>query len=144
MLSRNIVITTDLSEASIAGVAAGAQLVREQGGSATLVHVLPIPALHVDAGQLEQPHAENAELEAAVHQHLDRLRTTHFGDLPDVKTALVRSPSPADAICRFAEEQGASLIVIATRGRTGLARFLIGGVTERVVRHAPCPVLVVR
>lgn len=49
-----------------------------------------------------------------------------------------------EAITRFARESGADRIVVATLGRTGLRRALIGSVAERVVRHAPCPVLVVR
>ena len=47
-------------------------------------------------------------------------------------------------ICEVASEIGAELIVIATHGRTGLRRFMLGSTAERVVQHAPCPVLVVR
>jgi nucleotide-binding universal stress UspA family protein len=39
---------------------------------------------------------------------------------------------------------GADLIVVSTHGRTGLSHLLIGSVAERVVRHAPCPVLTLR
>ena len=51
---------------------------------------------------------------------------------------------PADAIVRVAEERGADLIVMGTHGRTGLQHVLLGSVTEKVVRLAPCPVLTVR
>ncbi|MEM8993269.1 MAG: universal stress protein [Acidobacteriota bacterium] len=47
-------------------------------------------------------------------------------------------------LVELAEEKGARLIVIATRGLGGVQGFLLGGVTERVVRSAPCPVLVLR
>lgn len=46
----------------------------------------------------------------------------------------------ASEIARFAERSGADLIVMATHGWTGLKHFLLGSVTEKVVRHAPCPV----
>ncbi|MBW2463167.1 MAG: universal stress protein [Deltaproteobacteria bacterium] len=61
-----------------------------------------------------------------------------------VKTAVIRSNNPADTICEFATDQGVDLILMGTTGRAGLARFLIGSVAERVVRHAPCPVMVLR
>jgi nucleotide-binding universal stress UspA family protein len=51
---------------------------------------------------------------------------------------------PATEILRYAEENGVNLIVMATHGLTGIQHFLIGSVTEKVVRRAPCPVLTVR
>lgn len=47
-------------------------------------------------------------------------------------------------ICDFASEHNADLIVISSHGRTGIARLAIGSVAERVIRYAPCPVLVLR
>jgi universal stress protein A len=47
-------------------------------------------------------------------------------------------------ICQAAEQEPADLIVMGSHGRTGLAHVLLGSVAERVVRHAPCPVLVAR
>jgi nucleotide-binding universal stress UspA family protein len=47
-------------------------------------------------------------------------------------------------IVRLATEEHADMIVMGTQGRTGLDRLLLGSVAERVVRHAPCPVLTVR
>jgi len=56
----------------------------------------------------------------------------------------VRFGKPFDEITRGAKDFGASLIVLATHGHTGLKRVYLGSVAERVVRHAHCPVLVVR
>jgi nucleotide-binding universal stress UspA family protein len=55
-----------------------------------------------------------------------------------------RHPSVPDAIIQFAEENGIDLIVMGTKGKTAIKRFLLGSVTESVVHHAHCPVLVVR
>jgi nucleotide-binding universal stress UspA family protein len=52
--------------------------------------------------------------------------------------------NPAAEILSAAEEHGADLIVVGQRGRSAIARFIEGSVTDRVVRHAPCDVLVVR
>lgn len=51
---------------------------------------------------------------------------------------------PFWGICQVAEKESIDLIVMGSHGRTGLAHVLLGSVAERVVRHAPCPVLVVR
>jgi nucleotide-binding universal stress UspA family protein len=51
---------------------------------------------------------------------------------------------PADAIVRRAQDLGASLILMTTHGRSGLGRMFFGSVADSVLRHAPCPVLLVR
>ena len=50
----------------------------------------------------------------------------------------------AEEICRYAREHGTDLVVIGSHGRSGWQRWLLGSVTERVMRLSPCPVLVVR
>ena len=52
--------------------------------------------------------------------------------------------TPAEAIARCAEKVGADLIVMGTRGLTGLKHVLLGSVAERTLRTAPCPVLTVK
>ena len=56
----------------------------------------------------------------------------------------VLNGGPAHEIARAAQELACDLVVIATHGHTGLKHFLLGSVAEAVVRHAICPVLVVR
>jgi nucleotide-binding universal stress UspA family protein len=56
----------------------------------------------------------------------------------------VRSGDPLEKILEVAEDCMSDLIILATHGRTGLKRLLIGNVAEKVVRHAPCPVLTVK
>jgi nucleotide-binding universal stress UspA family protein len=55
--------------------------------------------------------------------------------------AVVRSGAPYHEIVAFAEERRTDLIVMPTRGNTGLKHVLLGSTTERVIRHAPCSVL---
>ncbi len=57
---------------------------------------------------------------------------------------VVRIGSPAQVITEYAEQEKIDLIVLGTHGRTGLSHLLMGSVAERVVRTAPCPVLVSR
>jgi nucleotide-binding universal stress UspA family protein len=75
------------------------------------------------------------QLEQIVRQHqLERF----------TPTLQVQVGSPAVEIVEYAKEINASLIVIATHGRTGLQQLLLGSVANRVVQVAPCPVLTVR
>jgi nucleotide-binding universal stress UspA family protein len=70
-----------------------------------------------------------------------------MGEMTGVKVEskiVERHPSIPDAIIQFAEENGVDLIVMGTKGKTAIRRFLLGSVTESVVHHAHCPVLVVR
>lgn len=56
----------------------------------------------------------------------------------------VRRGAPADEILDYANDEGVDLIVMGTHGRSGLGRFLLGSVAERVVRHSSTPVTLVR
>lgn len=58
--------------------------------------------------------------------------------------SLVITGTPYERIVETAKSQDADLIIIATHGYTGFKHFYMGSTTERVIRHAPCPVLVVR
>ncbi|MBI5681446.1 MAG: universal stress protein [Methanobacterium sp.] len=71
--------------------------------------------------------------------------STKEGELPkEVKlTTITEEGSPADVIIRKIKEENIDLVVMGTSGKHGLDRFLLGSVTENVVRSAPCPVLVV-
>lgn len=64
--------------------------------------------------------------------------------IPDDAVHHVRVGQPADAIVDLANDWPADLIVVGSRGRSGIGRVLLGSVAESVVRRAPCPVLVVR
>jgi len=50
----------------------------------------------------------------------------------------------ADAILKYAREEGVDLIAMSTHGRTGISRLLMGSVAEQIVHGAPCPVLLIR
>ncbi|MBE9138898.1 universal stress protein [Nodosilinea sp. LEGE 07088] len=75
--------------------------------------------------------------------------TSHFhekfpGEAYQNVNFVVMVGNPSSEIVDYADSHNIDLIVIPSHGRTGLSRFLIGSVSERVVRLAPCPVLVIR
>ena len=66
-------------------------------------------------------------------------------DVKKINTEMVEtSISAADAIIRYAQEKGVDLIVVGTKGRSGMSKALLGSVASKVVTYSPCSVLVVR
>lgn len=95
-------------------------------------------ATEVIAAEYQTHHEEEAR--RGLEEVAERLRSLGA----EVDVVVVTHPSPAAAILETAESRGADLICIATHGRTGLPRLLLGSVADKVVRSAKVPVLVVR
>jgi nucleotide-binding universal stress UspA family protein len=93
-------------------------------------------AMAAYADDIEAARVECAAIAAATAARLDKA-----GLGADVA---VRSGDPAREIVEFARERGAGLIVLGTRGHTGLKRLLLGSCARNVLLHAPCSVLIVR
>ena len=87
----------------------------------------------------KQVHAQH---EAATHYLEEQVETLHAQGIEAKST--VEEGDPAAAIVHFAKDRGNDLIAMATHGRGGLARLVYGSVADRVLRSAPCPVLLVR
>ncbi len=149
---KKILAPTDLSELSQAGVRYALGLARAVGAEVTVYHVVNLEELIHYGQEIEdrgttdyafRP-ADNA-LEKYILA-LSRFLKDHFSDLlPWVKIReTVELGTPYENIAERAKKEEADLIVISTHGRTGLAHILMGSVTEKVVRHAPCPVLSIR
>ncbi|MBN2373328.1 universal stress protein [bacterium] len=87
---------------------------------------------------------QESKIASLVNQRLDETekKAIELGIKDIVK--IIRFGSPYNEIINIAKEENIDLIVMGTHGRSGIAHFLIGSVTEKVIRTAPCPVLVVR
>src|ERR1051325_3832190 len=79
---------------------------------------------------------------APVPSRMIRSMCAISGSLPKFETAFIEG-SPVIDICAFAKDHNVDLIITSTHGLTGFTHVLIGSIAERVVRHAPCSVLVV-
>jgi nucleotide-binding universal stress UspA family protein len=112
-------------------------LLRRKDAEVLLLRVVTLPpATEGDAGlplDLLWSHAT---------EYLARLERTLSGRGVRV-TARAVEGFPADAILETAKREGATMIAMSTHGRTGLARWVFGSVTEKVLRASPLPVLVV-
>lgn len=145
-ITQSILVATDFSRAAEHGLEKAAELARDTGAKVTVCHVLdPSPlAPYATRGDSNAQLAIEQDVEKAIHEALTEEVRARFADVAKTKTALIISSNAADGICHYAEKEDVDLIVLSTHGRTGLAHLLIGSVAEKVVRHAPCPVLTVR
>ena len=82
-------------------------------------------------------------MHASGEKQLSALAAAEVRGELSVDTVIRTGPVAAEIIA-VAQSLPADLIVVSTHGRTGLKHVLLGSVTEHVVRHAPCPVFVVR
>lgn len=140
---KKILAPTDFSEPSRKALRYARVFAEQFGATLVVLHVIePIvyPAdfgyLPVDAPVVEAERIEN------IQKELERV-TAEIGHGITTKTA-VRSGRPWKEITDFAAAEGADLVVVSTHGYTGLEHALLGSVAEKIVRHAHCPVLVVR
>jgi universal stress protein A len=143
---KNILCPIDCSEGSKVALEYGLFIAKHFGGRAHVLHVWHVsthirPDLSVwMEAQGQQPVAKLVETEAttAAQRFLAALGPDAAGaDLH------VLEGEPWRVISDLAERDGFDLIVMGTHGRSGLAHVALGSVAERVVRHAPCPVLTV-
>jgi nucleotide-binding universal stress UspA family protein len=132
-----IVAPVDLSEASDRALAFAREMSTEPNQIVALHVGLPYTAVEPPYMDLIDEQGRRKELEESVRQRFE-------GDKYAGIRVEVRFGDPGTEITAFAKEVGAGLIVMPSHGRTGLAHLLVGSVAERVVRFAPCPVLVLR
>jgi len=136
-----IICSTDFSDLSFEGLKAASELAANFEAKVILLHAItPMPTM-AGAGAPTGFHIPPVlkEMEGKAAEELERLKAEKFETGIDAR-AMVIYGKPADEIVRMAEEEKADLIVIA---KSGWKRFISGSVTERVVRMASCPVLVV-
>lgn len=131
---RRILVPTDLTLSSRIAFPIASFLARAFEAEVTAVHVVPPPSVATLTGI--PAHLPLPPHDADVWDFC----RSDFRGLP--LRAEVHTGAPWDAIVRAAEKTGADLIVMATRGHDSIADRIAGSQTERVLRHAPCPVLV--
>lgn len=143
-----ILCTTDLSEASLAGVRMGLRMAADIGGKVEVIHVLDTaPFAHVAGSFLSdsQEHELVAQARERARTELQALCERKRAQVAgvEVTAVLLQAVSAVEAVVDYADKHQVHTIVTATHGRQGTSRFLMGSVSERIVRLAPCPVLVV-
>jgi nucleotide-binding universal stress UspA family protein len=139
---KRILVPTDFSEHSRKALHYAMALARQFSAELLLVYVIePLPPSAQFSATDGVPF-DSKLFHRQASKHLAEWREK-VGSLTVVKTAL-RSGVPWWEIVAVAKENAIDLIILGTHGRTGLARLFIGSTAEQVVRHASCPVMVVR
>jgi len=147
-LINRILLPIDGSESALKAAELAIVIAKGVIAEILAIHVVPESSLILPLGP-EVPYIPPAEFwEKAEEEAMEILKPVKEmceKSKVKVETRVVRSKtSIVDTICRVAEEEKCNLIVMGTRGVTGVKRFLLGSVASGVITYAPCPVMVVR
>ena len=141
-----ILVATDGSEEAKLAIQAATELSRDTGSELHVLYVLPTPAQLIGHHLYpkETREAVVAEAEGRAREFLDEQARLIGFEGGKVSETHFRSGEPDKEILRAAEEIDAGTIVVGNRGLGAISRTLLGSVSDSVVRHAHCPVFVVR
>jgi nucleotide-binding universal stress UspA family protein len=133
---KNILLATDFSAASEKGFSYAVAMARRHGAKIDLVHVIPSESVSfAPAPSAEQQrYEEERQLESLASR-------SELNQIPH--EAILRAGSVGSVLSSLIREQEIDLVILATHGRSGLKKLVLGSVAEEVVRRAECPVLTV-
>jgi nucleotide-binding universal stress UspA family protein len=143
---RSILLPTDFSDCGNYALAYATSLARKFEASIICVHVIEpiVPSVGYSGMTEPLPIADiSDQLEVSAEHELPKFAECEECAGLEVEELIVHGEA-ASEIVRVAKDRQVDLIVISSHGRTGLGRMLFGSTAEAVVRHATCPVLVVK
>ena len=135
-----ILLPTDGSPASLAALEHALDLAETFDAGLDVLYVVDADVLPLDAHTKTVFEARDQAASGAVADIVDEAERCGI----EAVTGEVREGSPAEVLLDHVDDRDVDLVVMGTHGRRGLDRYLLGSVTERVVRLAPVPVLTVR
>jgi len=143
MAAQHFLVPVDFSEDANQAVKYASDLASKLGARVTLLHVIQLLPLGSGDMSMTVPYSYIQDLEAnttsRMQAYLERVTAAGL----EGEIAVVHGV-PFQEILETAKTQQVDLIIMGTHGHTGLQHVLLGSVAEKVVRLAPCPVLVVR
>ena len=142
-MPNDVVLATRFGPESAEPARVARELARLTGGLVTIVYVATeLGAVAAAAGEAGVRAGEERELQLEnIRQELREFVAAHFADVN--ARARVMEGGVAESIASVAKEQDAAFLVVGTRGRSALARLVLGDTTQSILQHAPCPVVVV-
>lgn len=141
-LYKNIVIATDGSENSGKAISCGIKIAKLSGATVYAIHVVDTPSAVSEIWTAGKDLIHEMMIRDG-KKILSETRKIIEDSGVEVKDVLLNG-HPGEEIIRFAENNNMDLIVMGTLGATGLEKFLMGSVAEKVVRFSKIPVMVVR
>lgn len=140
MRFRKILCPVDFSPGSDAAMRTAVRIANEHGAELVLAH-----ALHLVPASANISERLVREVEKDAEHALEVARTSIAALATNKVSSRFLSGVPWSSVVALVERDlDIDLIVLGTQGRTGISRFLLGSVSEKIIRHAPCSVLVVR
>lgn len=143
---KNILVPTDFSEYSDKALQEAIDIARQYQAKVTLLHVIELVINCTVDYCLDPQTITQVEMESTAASK--KMIQDQMNKFPEAKAVEVipdiRKGTPYEEILKTQEEKKCDLIVIASHGQTGLMRFLVGSVAEKVLRHSKGPVLLVR
>ena len=143
---KKILLATDGSEDSLKAADYALELAKNNSASVEILVVIhtyaplgaqkSIPIINAVEEEAKEMMVTAKEIIADTSKQFDAQAIPY-------ETKILRG-DPADMICDEAKEKGMQLIIVGTRGNSGIARWVMGSVSSKVVSHAPCSVLVAR
>jgi len=140
---KNILVPVDFSKHSEKALEFAISLAKDLGARLELLHCYPINPGGISPYGILVPENLDRDMRDAASARMSEWREKAVEAGLDVDLTLTPA-FPSEAISATAEEHGADLIVMGTRGLTGLGHILLGSVAERTLRIAPCPVVTVK
>jgi nucleotide-binding universal stress UspA family protein len=137
---RSVLVPVDFSAPSLAAIEFALPFVKHFRADLHLIHVFATD--HPFSGLVGMPFVlPELEIGQSIHEQLKDVAQKYSSDLGPENLHVLKGRA-FEEICRIARNTGIDLIVIATRGNTGLKHLALGSTAERVVRYSSCPVLV--
>lgn len=137
---KTILVALDGSELSERVIQTLRELQLQPATKIILSHVIPPPVSDLEV-VADRPHSQSEEVP---YLHIEKQMESYQVNLPGESELEIVTGDPAEEIIRLANIYHADLIVIGSRGLTGVKRILQGSVSSQVVEDAPCSVLVVK
>ena len=142
-----ILVPVDVSNSSNSAISSSLDLAELFNASVTLLYVfwLDEKAYDIPPSMVEKfMNKATKTLDRKANQTKKKFLRTRKGSKLDLNTKVIHGTSPSSAIRGYVTKNNFDLILMNTHDRKGLSRLILGSDAERVIRQAPCPVLVVR
>lgn len=139
---KRILAPIDFSQPSFEAMRGAWELATELKAELHLLHVVA-PHMALVPGESAAESAREAGLVEEAEEELGKIKHDQLENASKVITSAVIGP-PVAMICEYCSKNQIDLIMLATRGRTGWGKLLIGSVAEKLTRTAPCSVLILR
>ena len=142
---KSILAAVDGSECSVHALKTAVRMANREGAELTILHVMVV-SFALYSGDVSQPLGKVEESEKLLGEQLVASATAEAREAGiEPRVAMIEATDSAvRGITDYAVRNGIDLIVLGTRGLSGLKRLLLGSVAAGVVRYAPCAVMVVR